>query len=375
MKRSMCGLVVLTMAAGLWSCNGDPTDSFRGAGEHVVADPSTVVLGLGSQKFVVVQQVDEQGNQQAVNFTIRNVGPGITVQEDPTYLATTIGTRLETSQRFIVTGNELLNSSFTVETNGDTLLIPVTVAPVEIAPTFSTNAPALNQELSVTAPAGYTFQPGSFITFGADVAVVTSRSPDGTSFSFVPQPLFPDPTEVPPTPKYRTGTIDSVEAAYIPGVPLQLPTADSVLIPLLDTVAGHNSTSTAPVIPTPVQGGASAFFDTGGFTGTDIVYPQLGFSSNGAQYYQFTLTEALDTVTVTLNWPASSLADLDLVLCTEPSCNAATANFVAAGASHPESGEYILGPGTYYLAALFFASTAPPLPPDTPTRIDIVISR
>ncbi len=375
MKRSMCGLVVLTMAAGLWSCNGDPTSDLQGSEKRVVADPSTVVLGQGTQKFVVVEEVDAQGNQQAVNFTIRNVGPGITVEEDPTYLATTIGTNLETSQRFIVTGNELLNSSFTVETNGDTLLIPVTVAPNDFAPAFSNLAPAQNQELTVTAPAGYTFMPGAFISFGADVGVVTSRSPDGTAFSFVPQPLFPDPTEIPPTPKFRTATIDSVEAAYIPGVPLTLPTTDSVLIPLLDTVPGHNSTSTAPVIPTPVQGGASAFFDTGGFTGTDIVYPQLGFSSNGAQYYQFTLTEPLDTVNITLNWPASSLADLDLILCPEPSCDINTANLVAAGASHPESGDYILPAGTYYIVAEFFASAVPPLPPDTPTRIDITILR
>ena len=106
--------------------------------------------------------------------------------------------------------------------------------------------------------------PGAFITFGADVAVVTSRSPDGTAFSFIPVPILPDPTEIPPTPKLRVGTLDSVEAAYIPGVPLTLPTVDSVLIPLLDTVPGHDAPATAPVIATPAIGGNSAFFDTGG---------------------------------------------------------------------------------------------------------------
>ena len=372
MKRSMCGLVVLTMAAGLWSCNGDPTSDLQGSEKHVVADPSTVVLNQGTQKFVVVQEVDAQGNQQAVNFTIRNVGPGIAVEEDPTYLATTIGTSLETSQRFIVTGNELLNSSFTVETNGDTLLVPVTVAPNDFPAIFSTNAPALNQELTVTAPAGYSFMPGAFISFGADVGVVTSRSPDGTAFSFVPQPLFPEPTEIPPTPKFRTGTVDSVEAGYIPGVPLTLPTSDSVLIPLLDTVPGHDAPGTAPVIATPPVGGTSAFFDTGGFPGADI----SGDGGVGAQYYQFTVTET-SSYTITLNWPAGNAADLDLVLCSDPGCNPLTTNFVAAGASHPEGGDYNnLAPGTYYIVAVFFEpSTVPPLPPDFPTRIDITIER
>jgi hypothetical protein len=373
MKRMMCGLAVITMAAASWSCNGDPTSDIRGQGEHVIADPTHVVLGLGSQKFVTLQELDVQGNQQAVDFDVRNVAPGITVVEDTTFLQTTIGTHLQTSQRFVVTGSDLVNSSFTVGTGGDTLQIPVTVTPVEVAAAFSNTAPALNAPITVTAPAGYKFLPNAFVSFGADPAVTLSRAADGTTLTVVPQPAFPDPTEIPPTPKFRTATIDSVEAAYIPGAPLVLPTTDSVLVPLLDTVAGHNATSTAPVIPTPGQGESSAFFDTGGFTGTDITGDtDPGTVGPTAQYYQFTLPET-DTVNVTLNWPASSVADLDLVLCSDASCSAP--NFVAAGASHPESGDYILPPGTYYIAAVLFFEDAPPTAADKPTRIDITVSR
>ena len=371
MKRSMCGLAVVAAAAAVWSCNGDPTGDFRGQGEHVLANPSVVVVGQGAQKFVLVERVDEQGNQETVDFQLRNLGPGIAVEKDPTFLETTIGTHLPTRERFIVTGNELLNSSFTVESGGDTLLIPVTVTPNEVAPTFSTTTPAQNQPVTVTVPAGYKFLPGAFITFGADVAVVLSRTADSTSFTFVPQPLLPDPTEIPPTPKNRVGILDSVQVDYIPGIPLTLPTVDSVLIPLLDTVPGTGAPGTAPTIATPILGESSAFFDTGGFPGADVT----GDGGVGTQYYKFTMAEA-GSVTITLNWPASNAADLDLVLCMEVTCNPATNDFVAAGASHPEAGDYNLAAGTYVIAAVFFApSTTPPVPPDFPTGIDILITR
>jgi pre-peptidase len=372
MKHLMCGLVVLAAAAVLGSCNGDPTGDIRGQGQQIIADPTAVVVSQGAQKFVLVERRDEQGNQEAADFQVRSVAPGITVTKDLTFLPTntTPPSTLQTRARFIVTGVDLLNSAFTVEGGGDTLRVPVTVAPVGIAPAFSTTAPTQNQPVTVTAPAGYKFMPGATITFGSDLAVVLSRAADSSSFTFVPQPLFPDPLETPPTPKFRTGTIDQVEAGYIPGVPLTLPTVDSVLIPLLDTLAGTGSTGTAPVIATPVVGESSVLFDAAGFAGADIT-PDGG---TGAQYYQFTLT-APASVTITLNWPASSVADLDLVLCKDAACSAATADLVAAGASHPESGDYTLAAGTYYIAAVWFLGTAPPLPPDQPTRIDITITR
>jgi hypothetical protein len=120
----------------------------------------------------------------------------------------------------------------------------------------------------------------------------------------------------------------------------------------------------------------SAFFDTGGFPAADI----SGDGGVGAQYYQFTVTET-SSYTITLNWPAGNAADLDLVLCNDPGCSESPdglfPSFVAAGASHPEGGDYNnLAPGTYYIVAVFFeASTVPPAPPDFPTRIDITIER
>jgi hypothetical protein len=358
----MCGLAILATAAGVWSCNGDPTGDFRGQGNRIIADPSVVVLSQGGQRFVTLQQVDEQGNQQAVDFQLKNVGAGLTVVLDSTFLGTTINTHLSTQQRFIVSGSGLLNSSFTVQTGGDTLQIPVTVTPVEVAPTFSNTTPAQNEPITVTTPAGYHYLRGAFVSFGADPAVVLSRSADSTTLTVVPVPG--------PAQAYRTATIDSIQADYIPGIPLVLPTTDSVLIPLLAPVAGTGSTGSAPTIPTPAVGEVSALFDVGTFTGTDISSFDGGFSL-GAQYYKFTLAEA-GSVNITLNW-TNTTPDLDLILCSDAAC--ATEDDVAAGASQPESGDYNLAAGTYYIVVPFFPSTAPPLPPDLPPQISIIITR
>jgi Bacterial pre-peptidase C-terminal domain len=161
--------------------------------------------------------------------------------------------------------------------------------------------------------------------------------------------------------------LDTVQADYIPGIPLVLPTTDSVLIPLLQPVAGTGSTGSAPTIATPALGEVSAFFDAGTFTAADI----SGDGASGAQYYKFTLAEA-GSVNISLNW-TNTTPDLDLILCSDATCSAP--DFVAAGSSQPEAGDYNLPAGTYYIVAAFFPSAAPPLPPDLPPQISITITR
>jgi hypothetical protein len=352
MKRSMCGLVVLAVATGVWSCNGDPTDSIRG-NERVLADPASVFVGEGESEFLTVEMVDDQGNQLASDFDAQNVGAGITVEKDTTYLRTTIGTRLETSTRFIVTGLEPVATTFELVSGSQTITIPVKVVPASFAATFSNPAPAQNEPLTVTAEPGYKFAPSASITFGGDPAVVVSRAPDSTSFTFVPPPA--------PAATRAIGTVTGVVAPNIPGVALVVPTVDSITVPFLDTIAGAEAPGSAPVIPTPLPGQASAFFDAGDFTGLDVT----GDGGLGARYYQFTVTEP-GIYTVAVDWDGG--ADMDMVLCTDAACTPDNNSFLGAGASHPESVDFDLVAGTYRVAAVLFSGAAPP-------RVDITIRR
>ncbi len=347
MKRSMCGLIVLAAVAGLGSCGGDPTGDSIGVGEHIVADPTSVFVGEGGSEFVVVQLLDTLGNQQAADFEVQNVGAGITVEKDTTYLQTTIGTQLETASRFIVSGQTPVATTFDVVSGGISTTVPVKVVPASFAATFSNPAPVQNEVVTITAAPGYKFLPDANIEFAGAPSVVTVRSPDSTSFSFVPAPTLD-------TVALRTdGVVTGVEAPNIPGVALEVPTADSITIPSIDTLFPAAAPATAPVIPTPPAGQTSGFFDAGAFTGADVT----GDGGIGAQYYQFTVTEA-GIYTVAVGWESTS--DVDLIICSDASCaDADNNNFIGASSLNPESVDLNLIPGTYRFAAVLFDGPPP----------------
>ena len=343
MKRSMCGLVVLAAATGLWSCNGDPTESFREGTPTIVPDPSSVFIDQGASKFVIVQASDQQGNQLAADFQAQNVGAGITVEKDTTFLQTTIGTHLETSARFIVTGVGPGSTSFEVTGAGTTKTIPVRVVPTSFAATFSNPAPAVNEEVTITLPAGYKFGAAAGVTTDQGSGVVRSYSADSTSIVVI---LPPGSTSV---------ALDSVKADFLPGVSLAGIPVETGVTADATPIAGTAATATAPALPVPaLDGAATAFFDVGVFTAADVT----GDGGVGAQYYRLDITQAGD-YTFTTDWPADSPADIDALFCPSSGC-AGSVDFLGTGTTHPEVGtKAALAPGTYYIAVVLFAGAPP----------------
>jgi hypothetical protein len=343
MKRSMCGLVALAAATVLWSCNGDPTTDIQGSAPRIVSDPSSVFLGQGESKFVELQILDEQGNQQVVDFSAQNIGPGITVELDTTFLQTTIGDHLETAQRFIVTGTTPTATSFEVVSSGLSATIPVKVTPVALATVSLSNpAPAMNEPLTVTLPAGYKFGTAPGVTVGSDVGVTTAVAPDSSSVTVI-------------LPPGATGTVqvDSVQVDFLPGVNLSLPSDQTVTVGATP-LAGTDDPSTAPVIPLPAPGGVTATFDLPDFA-----------SSGFFRFYRIDVVEPGD-YNVALDWDIGG--DLDMYLCFDLACD--VGDFAAATASHPEAATYaITTPGTYWLWVNDYAADA------AGSTISLVISR
>jgi hypothetical protein len=342
MKDSMCGLVVFAALTGLWSCNGDPTEGFRD-GERIIADPTTVFVDQGTSKFVTVQVVDSQGNQLSADFQPQNVGAGITVEEDPTYLQTTNGGRLQTSARFEVTGLAPASTSFEVVAGGATGTIPVRVVPTSFAATVSNPTPAPNEPVTITLPSGFKFAAGAGVSTDQGAGIVQSFSTDSTALVAV-------------LPVGSTGpvTLDSVQVSFLPGVTLGGIPTDATVTIAATPAAGTGSTATAPDLPVPALGATTGFFDVGTFTAADVTVD----GGVGAQYYRLVITEAGD-YTITTNWPATSTADIDAIQCPSSGC-AGASTFVGSGLTHPEQGLLTLTPGTYFLAVVLFAGAAPP---------------
>jgi hypothetical protein len=361
MKRSMWGITLIAAAAGLWSCNGDPTGDVR-VGEKIIADPSSVFIDEGATKFVTVQLVDGQGNQLATDFAAQNVGSGITVAEDPTFLATTIGTRLPTQERFVVTGLAPSVSSFEVVAGDTTLTVPVRVLPTSFAATFSNAAPAQNEIVTITAPAGFSFAAVSGVVVGADTGVVVAHAADGTTVSFVARPVL---DTVPAT---NPVTVVGASSGLYPSIPLALPSLDSMTVAPVVSIAGTATPGSAPTFTAPLVGLVTAVFDKGTFTGVDVT-PDAAFGSSGAQYYKIVIPEAGD-YSVSVGWDGTT--DLDAFLCPDAPC-ATGGTQLGSGTANPEASIVTLTPGTYFLSV---ASFHDPLAPETiPGRVFFTVSR
>lgn len=349
MKRSMCGLVVLAAATTtLWSCNGDPIDP---SGERIVTDPASVFVDHGESQFVEARMFDNQGNQLPVDFTAENVGPGITVEKDTTFLQTTIGTTLETRQRFTVTGVTPAATQFDLVSGGQRITIPVRVLPTGFTVTFSNPAPVQNEIVTVTASEGFKFSPTAEVIFGADTAVVVGRGADSNSISFVPEPREVADNSV--------ATIAGVLATGVaPTAPLTISTADSLTLPVWVTVPGTESPTTAPALPIPAPGQTTAFFDLPDFVATID------------HFYRLDIAEAGD-YTVTVDWNVGS--DLDAPVCvSDPTCASEDFADPTVSANHPETGGFTLPAGTHTLLVEDYGGDAAGPPP---SLIKITISR
>ncbi len=209
MKRWLRGSVVLATAIGMWSCSGDPTDSFRGGTDRIVATPASLFLPEGATKAVLVQAQDDQGNPIAATFDTA-MGPGITVVEDTSFLPTN-GAPIEGQTRYLITATTFVGTTFTVSVGDKSLVIPVRSLPTSFVGEFSNNAPALGETVTLTAPAGITFGAETGITFpgAAGEPVITGISDDGTVLSFLPAPGTD-----------TTGFLSGLELTYAAGVPV-----------------------------------------------------------------------------------------------------------------------------------------------------------
>jgi hypothetical protein len=142
----------------------------------------------------------------------------------------------------------------------------------------------------------------------------------------------------------------------------------TVPVQVINAIAGSNSAATAPVITLPAVGSSISFIDKPDWvTGIDAD----GFP---ASFYQFTVPPEAGGVTVTANWAGD--ADIDLYVCPPPADDTSICDFTGATGAHPESGAFVLPPGSYILVnelfdpgegapqwVQFTFTTDPPAPP------------
>lgn len=233
MKRLLRGSVVLAVAVGFLSCSGDPTSDFRQP-SGIVASPTSVFINVGDTKPVVASLQDDQGNQIAAEYTITDVGAGLTVVQDTAYQHTNAGVNIANAVRFQVTGTAIANSSFTINAGGESLVVPVRVTPAAIDIAISNPTPAWGDTITLTAPAGVLFTPESEVTFaGGPPGDIVSLSPDGTILTVVPGPNVSGVV-----------TVTHTTVTYDQSLDFTVTSNGTVTTPTLTEVAGTFSTQT-----------------------------------------------------------------------------------------------------------------------------------
>jgi hypothetical protein len=340
MNRLTSGTVSLIALLVVSGCNNDPTEDLRGPVTRIQATPTTMNVTLGKVKTIQVQALDAQGNLIPSAYEVSAVGSGIAVKRDSTFFEQFVGDSLTVpatapTWQFIVSGTDLVSTSFTISGAGQSITIPVLVAAdpaaVPIA-TVTATGPSASDQTVITLPAGpFIFAPDATVTFDAGDAIVLSISEDGKTMTILPPPGAT-----------TKGTINGVIVPYLPQAPL----ADSTDIALtigatVPAQPGTDSPTTAPDIT-----GVSAFYDGAAFTGADLTTD----GGLGAQYYKFTV-EAAGDYTFTTNWDND--ADLDMELCSDATCSDG-GQFLGTGIDQPEEATITLQPGTYYFTVVFF---------------------
>jgi hypothetical protein len=242
MNRLVRGSIMFVAAAGAWACktnlgeNGDTTD-------HLVATPSVVLVANTDSQAVDVEALNPQGEQLAADFVASNVGAGIIVRQDTSFLPVP-GGHSPVRARFVVRAVDpttFVSTSFTVTANGQSITIPVSITPANLAITFSNPAPALGDTVTLTAPANVRFTAATTITFGTGVtalnALIIGISTDSTVITFL----------LPPNINNQVATVTGVVVTYLPGQVFTLQTTGVAQTPAVDSLPATITSATPSI--------------------------------------------------------------------------------------------------------------------------------
>jgi hypothetical protein len=198
--------------------------------------------------------------------------------------------------------------------------------------TFSNQTPAVLETVTLTAPAGFTFDDTTNVTVGGNLAITQSVAGDGSSVTILPIPG-----------SAGVASIDGVVPTVTPDNRVTMLTIQTLTVPPLTPLEGTDDPATAPLIPTP-----GVTVDAGTFDATNCG----GLSGIPCQVYRISFA-APTTLTYTLT--GANAADLGLYFLNAADFSDASQFCDALGrASPPESCALSFDAGDYILMVINF---------------------
>ena len=273
MNRTVRCLALFAIAVGAWACKGDPNESLnRGTGTTINAFPNVVFVDNGAVQEVFVDVRDDANQAVAQNNISHTAGAGITVFRDtmfePVFNPSGVLVPREnpTRLRYEVTGVSTVGTSFTVQSTGQSIDIPVNVVPVGLPTSSVSNTnPMLGETVIITLTGSLTFDSTTTVYTDASTTQPIVTALGSNSINFIVAPNTDNPF-----------TVTGVTMPYASTVPaFNLTTDDNILSPLIAAVpvTVSNATPAAASIMRVTLGTGFVFDPTAaavsfGFLGT-----------------------------------------------------------------------------------------------------------
>lgn len=281
MIRLMSGVLLVAAVA---ACNNDPSLDLSGAvgaPTKVQATPQIMFINQGATKTVYLRLTDDANFATPVGpYTVSDVGPGLTVVWDSTYRpdyipGTLTNNPIQTQHRYTVKAEQNVMTSFKVTNKGITQELTVRVIPTTLGSNLSSTAPAIGEDVTLTATPNLSFSidptAPSVVTVGGQTAII--RSLTATSITFTPLPGSSGEVSV-----------TNVTTDYAPVLGKKtLTTSVSVDVPAITSVPlAFSNSSTAAGTPITVTAAGFAFDDDVQFTFGANDAAVLAVSANGS---------------------------------------------------------------------------------------------
>ncbi len=196
MKGLIRGVASAAVVLGATACTDDYSIDFGGAPTAVQASPEVMFINSGATKEVLVRLVNDRNQSVPAEYTVSNVGAGLTVTYDATYRPEWSSTdpvleppAVKIQQRYTVTANIPTGGqrTYTLTSGGMSTTGTVYVLPTNMGASLSATAPALGEEVTITAPEGQSFTATATVAFETGGApIITNRT--AKSITFLPRP-------------------------------------------------------------------------------------------------------------------------------------------------------------------------------------------
>ncbi|MEO8201790.1 MAG: PPC domain-containing protein [Gemmatimonadota bacterium] len=335
--------MLATTLGVLAACGGDPTSDGADKPTTIVTDPSVLFVANTDSQSITVELHNVLGQQLAADFAVTNVGAGIVVSRDDSFAVIDGNKPNPTKARFFVRPTDpssFVSTTFDVIAGGLTRTVPVRITPANLPGTFSTTTPNIGDTVTLSAAAPLKFTPASTLTFGSIVAIPVGISLDSSTFTFLA-----------PAGATGQGTATGMRLSFLESPQTIATTATIAVTNTVIIYPGTDDPTTAPVITAAGSGISTGIIDAATLAGPDLA----GDGGIGtANYYQL-VVPADGVFNIAVSWDSD--ADIDLIVCDDAAC--ASADFQAATGAQPETGNYTLAAGTYYIEVEHFAGTAP----------------